>query len=56
VRRSRGVARGYGGAGEIVLVDAHGLTSDNPRRFDYRNRRRPLYPLEDLADFGDNLT
>ena len=48
-------------AGEIVLVDTPGLTSDNPRHFVYRRRRRPLYPLEDLssrlpANFGDNLT
>jgi microcystin degradation protein MlrC len=33
-------------AGEIVLVDTPGVTSDNPRHFDYRRRRRPLYPLE----------
>jgi microcystin degradation protein MlrC len=34
-------------AGEILLVDTPGLTSDNPATFTYQNRRRPLYPLED---------
>jgi microcystin degradation protein MlrC len=34
-------------AGEIVLVDTPGVTSDNPRHFEYRRRRKPLYPLED---------
>lgn len=34
-------------AGEILLVDTPGLTSDNPASFTYVNRRRPLYPLED---------
>lgn len=34
-------------AGEILLVDTPGVTSDNPAAFSYRNRRRPLYPLED---------
>jgi microcystin degradation protein MlrC len=33
-------------AAEIVLVDTPGVTSDNPRHFEYRQRRRPLYPLE----------
>ncbi len=33
-------------AARIVLVDTPGVTSDNPRYFDYRNRRRPLYPLD----------
>lgn len=33
-------------AGEILLVDTAGVTSDNPASFVYRNRRRPLYPLE----------
>jgi microcystin degradation protein MlrC len=35
-------------AGEIVLVDTPGATCDDPRNFDYRHRRRPLYPLEDV--------
>ena len=30
-------------AGEIVLVDTPGVTSDNPGHFDYRHRRRSLY-------------
>jgi microcystin degradation protein MlrC len=34
-------------AGEILLVDTAGVTSDNPSVFDYRRRRRPLYPLEE---------
>jgi microcystin degradation protein MlrC len=33
-------------AAEIMLVDTPGVTSDNPRHFDYKHRRRPLYPLE----------
>jgi len=32
-------------AGEVLLVDTPGVTSDNPAAFDYRHRRRPLYPL-----------
>ena len=34
-------------AAQIVLVDTAGVTSDNPRHFEYRFRRRPLFPLED---------
>ncbi len=33
-------------AGEILLVDTAGVTSDNPKAFPYQHRRRPLYPLE----------
>ena len=33
-------------AAEILLVDTPGVTSDNPAAFVYRQRRRPLYPLE----------
>ena len=33
-------------AGEILLVDTPGVTSDNPAAFVYRQRRRPLYPIE----------
>ncbi len=36
-------------AAEIVLVDTPGVTTDNPKYFDYRHRRRPLYPLEESA-------
>jgi len=33
-------------AGEVLLVDTPGVTSDNPAAFDYRHRRRPLFPLQ----------
>jgi microcystin degradation protein MlrC len=33
-------------AGTIIEVDTPGLTAVNPRRFTYRNIRRPLYPLD----------
>jgi len=33
-------------AGEIILVDTPGVTGDNPARFKYTRRRRPLFPLE----------
>jgi len=33
-------------AGEIVLVDTPGVTADDPAQFEYKHRRRPLYPLE----------
>jgi microcystin degradation protein MlrC len=33
-------------AGTIIEVDTPGLTAVNPRRFPYRNIRRPLYPLD----------
>ena len=36
-------------AGEILLVDTPGVTSDDPRRFTYVRRRRPLFPLEDAV-------
>lgn len=39
-------------AGEILLVDTPGVTSDNPAHFDYRRRRRPMYPLEAEAAYG----
>src|SRR5882724_13106793 len=38
-------------AGEIVLVDTPGVTADDPGAFEYRNRRRPLYPLELDAEY-----
>ncbi|MBK9170177.1 MAG: M81 family metallopeptidase [Bryobacterales bacterium] len=31
---------------EIVTVDTPGVTGDDPARFDYRRRRRPLFPIE----------
>jgi microcystin degradation protein MlrC len=33
-------------AGEVLLVDTPGVTSDDPRRFTYARRRHPLFPLE----------
>lgn len=36
--------------GEIVLVDTPGVTSADLDAFEYRARRRPLYPLDDVAD------
>jgi microcystin degradation protein MlrC len=33
-------------AGTIIEADTPGLTAVNPRRFTYRNIRRPLYPLD----------
>ena len=35
-------------AGTIIEVDTPGLTAVNPRRFSYRRRRRPLFPLESV--------
>jgi microcystin degradation protein MlrC len=42
-------------AGEVVLVDTPGVTSDDPRRFAYVRRRRPLFPLEPDAVYGEGL-
>lgn len=33
-------------AGEIIPVGTAGVTSDNPRNFTFRYRRKPLFPLE----------
>jgi microcystin degradation protein MlrC len=33
-------------AGTILEVDTPGLTAVNPHRFDYRNLRRPMFPLD----------
>ncbi len=38
-------------AGEIVLVGTPGVTSDNPRHFQYARRRQPLFPLEEWATY-----
>lgn len=35
-------------AGSIIEVDTPGLTANDPRHFDYRSARRPLYPLDAL--------
>ena len=42
-------------AGEVVLVDTPGVTSDDPRRFTYVRRGRPLFPLEPDAVYGEGL-
>jgi microcystin degradation protein MlrC len=39
-------------AARIVLVDSAGVTSDDPRHFDYEYRRVPLFPLEDNAEYA----
>jgi microcystin degradation protein MlrC len=36
---------------EMLLVDTPGVTAGNPAHFDYRSRRRPLYPLEQDAEY-----
>ena len=38
-------------AKSIVLVDTPGATSSDPANFTFRNRRRPLYPLEPEAEY-----
>jgi microcystin degradation protein MlrC len=38
-------------AGKIILVDTPGVTADDPGRFEYRKRRRPLYPLETEVEY-----
>jgi microcystin degradation protein MlrC len=37
-------------AGEVIEVDTPGLTTIDLRRFRYRNRRIPMYPLEQYDD------
>jgi microcystin degradation protein MlrC len=32
-------------AGTIIEVDTPGVTAVNPRRFDFKHIRRPLFPL-----------
>ncbi|MBV9085170.1 MAG: M81 family metallopeptidase [Acidobacteriaceae bacterium] len=39
----------------IILVDTPGLTSDNPKHFQYARRRVPLYPLEENAVYRPNV-
>ncbi|MEX2261461.1 MAG: M81 family metallopeptidase [Bryobacteraceae bacterium] len=39
-------------AGEILLVDTPGVTGDDPARFEYHRRRRPLFPLEPDAKYA----
>ena len=31
---------------EVIAVDTPGVTADDPALFDYKHRRRPIYPLE----------
>jgi microcystin degradation protein MlrC len=38
-------------AARIVLVDTPGATAADPTRFEYKRRRRPLYPLEPDATY-----
>ena len=33
-------------ASEVILVNTPGVTTSDLSFFDYRNRRRPLYPFE----------
>ncbi|MBY0528396.1 MAG: M81 family metallopeptidase [Gemmataceae bacterium] len=33
-------------AGEMIEVDTPGVTAVNPKRFDYRHIRRPMFPLD----------
>ena len=42
-------------AGEVVLVDTPGVTSDDPRRFTYTRRRCPLFPLEANAVYTEGV-
>jgi microcystin degradation protein MlrC len=35
-------------AGRIIEVDTPGLTAANPRQFQYRRIRRPIWPLDDI--------
>jgi microcystin degradation protein MlrC len=37
---------------EIVLVDTPGASSANPTNFEFHNRRRPLYPFEEDAEYS----
>ena len=38
-------------AAQIVLVNTPGVTTSDLSRFDYRRRRRPLYPFEPEATY-----
>lgn len=39
-------------AGSIIEVDTPGITNPDPRRFQYRNVRRPIYPLDESFPVG----
>ena len=38
-------------AGEVIMVNSPGVTSADLSTFDYRHRRRPLYPFEPDATY-----
>lgn len=38
-------------AAQFIVVDTPGVTSNNPRNFDYHHRRKPLFPLEADAKY-----
>ena len=40
-------------AAQIVLVNTPGVTTSDLSRFAYKRRRRPLYPFEPEARYGD---
>ena len=40
-------------ASEIILVDTPGVTTADLTRFEYRRRRKPLYPFEPEASYPD---
>ena len=35
-------------ARQVMLVDAAGITSPDPRKFPFRNIRRPIWPLDEI--------
>jgi len=39
-------------SGEVILVNTPGVTTADLSTFDYRNRRRPLYPFEPEATYA----
>lgn len=41
-------------AGKMILVDTPGPTANDPASFHYRNRRRPLYPIERDAAYAED--
>lgn len=40
-------------ASEVILVDTPGVTTADLTRFEYRRRRKPLYPFEPEASYPD---
>ena len=41
------------GQSQVVLVDTPGVTAADFTQFNYDRRRRPLYPFEVDAQYGD---